>query len=119
MIQTFKEIAGGIAETVTSKQVAYGDSFGKSGAVMKILYPNGVPTAQLDDALTVVRILDKLFRIATDRDPFGESPYGDIAGYCLLALNRLKTARLQPEPSRCTLGSAQERLHAAESVRAE
>jgi hypothetical protein len=87
---TYADIASGIAKVVETKQTAYGDSFGKSGAVMRILYPQGVGLDQLDDALTVVRVLDKLFRIATDKDALGESPWQDIAGYCLLALKRSK-----------------------------
>ena len=43
---------------------------------------------QYTDMLAVVRIFDKLFRIATRKDAFGESPFKDIAGYGLLgALN--------------------------------
>jgi len=36
----------------------------------------------------IVRMLDKLSRIARDNDPMGESPYMDIAGYSILALAR-------------------------------
>lgn len=78
-----------LGQLVERKQAAYGDSFGKSGAVMRILYPEGIGASQLDDALTVVRVLDKLFRVATDRDALGESPWGDIAGYALLAQRRV------------------------------
>jgi hypothetical protein len=81
-----------IGKTVEAKQAAYGDSFGKSGAVMSILYPDGIPPSKLDDALTVVRVLDKLFRIATDRDALGESPWRDIVGYGLLAIKRQECA---------------------------
>lgn len=77
-----------IGELVAKKQAAYGDSFGRSGAVMKILYPKGISVAQLDDALAIIRILDKLFRIATDKSALGESPYRDIAGYGLLGAAR-------------------------------
>ena len=73
-----------IAELVKDKQLAYGDAFGQSGKVMEILFPNGIPVAQLDDALTIVRVVDKLFRIANQKEAFGESPYKDIAGYGLL-----------------------------------
>lgn len=69
---------------VAEKQIAYGDSFGRAGLVMKELYPNGISLDQMEDALVVVRILDKLFRIANRKDAFGESPYGDIQGYGLL-----------------------------------
>jgi len=86
----YSTIGQEIGELVEKKQQAYGDSFGKSGAVLRILYPNGVPPEQLDDALTIVRILDKIFRVATDRDALGESPYRDIVGYGLLALARIE-----------------------------
>lgn len=74
-----------IGELVEKKQVAYGNSHGKSGDVMRILYPQGIAPTQMDDALTVVRVLDKLFRIATDRDALGEDPWKDLCGYGLLA----------------------------------
>lgn len=77
-----------IGALVTNKQAAYGDSFGRSGAVMKILYPTGISVDQLEDALAIVRILDKLFRIATDKNALEESPYRDIAGYGLLGAAR-------------------------------
>lgn len=89
---SYREIGEGIGLTVEKKQAAYGDSFGKSGQVMRILYPDGIPPGKLDDALTVVRVLDKLFRIATDRDALGESPWRDIAGYALLSVSRLEAA---------------------------
>jgi hypothetical protein len=37
--------------------------------------------------LAVTRIVDKLFRIATDKDAFGENPFKDIAGYGILGIN--------------------------------
>ena len=80
----YQELGKEIGEMVEKKQAAYGDSFGKAGAVLRLMYPSGINPAQYDDALTIVRILDKLFRIATDKDAFGESPYRDIAGYGLL-----------------------------------
>lgn len=87
---TYADIGRNIGVLVQEKQAAYGDSFGKSGAVMAILYPDGIPPEKLNDALTVVRVLDKLFRIATDRDALGESPWRDIAGYALLSVKRQK-----------------------------
>lgn len=81
-------LAADIAATVAEKNAAYGDSFARSGEVMAILYPNGIAPGQMADALAVVRVIDKLFRIATDRDALGESPWRDIAGYALLACER-------------------------------
>ena len=74
-----------IAALVSEKQRAYGNSFGKSRDVIRILYPDGISREQYADALAVIRVIDKLFRIATDRDALGESPWQDIAGYALLA----------------------------------
>ena len=79
-----EEIGLSIIKLVTEKQAAYGDSFGKSGQILAILYPDGIRPDQYDDALAITRIIDKLFRIATDKDAFEESPYKDIAGYGLL-----------------------------------
>ena len=73
-----------IGELVQSKNSAYGDSFSNSGKILAILYPNGVKPEQYTDMLTVVRILDKLARVATRKDAFGESPFKDIAGYGIL-----------------------------------
>lgn len=89
----FAALGTAIGDLVEQKQAAYGDSFGKSGAVMRILYPAGIRLEQMDDALTVVRVIDKLFRIATARDALGESPWRDIAGYSLLSVARLENQR--------------------------
>lgn len=78
------EMAAEIGRLVVQKQQAYGDSFGQAGQVMRILYPEGIVVDKLDDALAVIRVIDKLFRIATDRDALGEDPWKDVAGYGLL-----------------------------------
>jgi hypothetical protein len=100
----YQKLGAAIGALVETKQAAYGDSFGKSGEVMRILYPGGVRPEQLEDALTVVRVLDKLFRIATDRDALGESPWRDIAGYALLAVERLERSRAAPADSNPQVG---------------
>ena len=79
-----------IAFLVMGKQKAYGDSFGKSGNILKELYPAGIMPHQYGDALTVVRIIDKLFSIATKKNAYGESPWKDIMGYALLAATKDK-----------------------------
>lgn len=75
-----------IGSLVEAKQTAYGDSFGKAGSIMRILYPDGIPVEKYDDALAVVRVIDKLFRIATMKEAFGENPWRDIAGYAILSV---------------------------------
>lgn len=78
-------IAADIAATVAEKNAAYGDSVTRSADIMRVLYPDGIPVSAYKDALLIVRVLDKLSRIATDRDALGESPWRDIAGYALRA----------------------------------
>jgi len=75
---------------------AYGDSTTKAGQLMAILWPNGVPPSRMHEAFIMVRILDKLSRVVTDKDAFGESPWRDVAGYALLALRH----DLQHNPER-------------------
>uniref|UniRef100_A0A6H1Z7I4 Uncharacterized protein n=1 Tax=viral metagenome TaxID=1070528 RepID=A0A6H1Z7I4_9ZZZZ len=87
-MKTFEKLGQTLGKLVDEKQAAYGDSFGRSGQVMRILYPSGIQPEQYDDALAVVRIIDKLFRVASKKDAFGESPGLDIAGYGLLMANR-------------------------------
>ena len=40
MTTSYEEIGHGIGILVTEKQAAYGDSFSKSGEVMRILWPH-------------------------------------------------------------------------------
>ena len=90
---TFADLGESVGALVDEKQRAYGDSFSKSGQVLRILYPRGIDPDQLDDALAITRVVDKLFRIATDRDALGESPWRDIAGYALLATRRVEASK--------------------------
>jgi len=83
----FMKIMAPIADLLEKKGKSYGPSFNKSGNILHILYPNGVQPDEYKTLLTVTRIIDKLFRIATNkRDPMGESPWKDIVGYAVLAL---------------------------------
>lgn len=93
MKRTYGEIGADIGRLVDEKDRAYGNSFGHSGDVLRILYPNGVPPEKYDDFLAVTRVFDKLFRIATDRDALGESPWRDICGYALLAIHRIENEK--------------------------
>jgi hypothetical protein len=80
--------AAAIGRLTAEKNVAYGDSFARSGEIMRIFYPDGIAPEQMDDALGVVRVIDKLFRIATRKEAFGENPWRDLAGYGLVAVVR-------------------------------
>lgn len=87
-LKGYEDIGREIGQLVDEKQAAYGDSFGKAGAFLQLLWPDGINPDQYSDLLTVVRIFDKLMRVATAKDAFGESPYRDIAGYGILAAKR-------------------------------
>ena len=94
----YKELAEQIGNLVEEKNAAYGNSFDQAGEFLRLLYPNGIPPEAYGDMLCVVRIFDKLNRIATNKDAFCESPYGDIIGYGLLGLHKDKLAgRKTPE----------------------
>ena len=100
-MKDYPHIGSEVGKLVQEKQRAYGDSFTKAGQIMRVLYPDGIKPEGMDEALTVVRVLDKLNRIATaqgEADPMGESPWRDIAGYSLLELG--KHERSVPEDQR-------------------
>ena len=84
---TFENIGRETGRLVAKKNREYGDSFAKSGEVLRIFYPDGIRPDQYDDLLAMLRIIDKQFRVATDKDAFGESPWVDITGYGILAQN--------------------------------
>jgi hypothetical protein len=53
----------------------------------------------MGDALGIVRVLDKLFRIATRKNAFNESPWDDVAGYGLILATRDQEQRDSNVPS--------------------
>lgn len=84
MTRNYMKTATEIGSLVTEKNVAYGSSFERSGSIMSTLYPDGIQPEQMTDALAMVRVIDKMFRIATRKNAFDESPWNDIAGYGIL-----------------------------------
>jgi len=86
MDNKYEKIGKQIGELVDQKNAAYGSSFAESYKILSVLYPNGIKPEQYTDALAIIRVIDKLFRIATAKDAFGESPWRDIAGYAILGV---------------------------------
>jgi hypothetical protein len=84
---TYADYGVTLGKLLVEKQAEYGDSFGRSGDVLRILYPDGIRPDQYDDALAVTRIIDKLFRIASGNGG-EENAYQDLAGYGLLGWAR-------------------------------
>lgn len=85
-MKSIKEISIELGNLVENKNKAYGSAFSESSKILKILYPNGIEPDKYTDLLLTTRILDKLFRIATDKSAFNEEPWKDIAGYGLLGM---------------------------------
>ena len=89
---SYEELGKKIGKLVTEKQIAYGDSFGKSSKILEILYPNGIKVEEYKDFLAIIRVIDKLFRIANKKDAFGEStPEKSVAVSIELKMDLPKT----------------------------
>lgn len=82
----FEKIGKEVGELVQEKNTAYGNSFENAAKILKVLFPNGVKPVQYKDMLAIVRILDKLNRICSDKYAFEEDPWKDIVGYGILSL---------------------------------
>ncbi len=82
----YENLASEIGRLVSEKNKAYGDSFGEASKILEVLYPQGIPVSGYRDALALIRVIDKLFRLANKKDAFGESPWRDICGYALLGI---------------------------------
>jgi len=90
----YKSIGASIGAVVERKQIAYGNSLGQCGDVLRVFlrpYYNEdgtytIPDSLLDHLLVQVRIIDKQFRIFNNPggDLMDENPYSDIAGYGIL-----------------------------------
>ena len=83
--EKFLKIATELGELLATKNEAYGNAFEKTTKILELLYPKGIELSQYRDVHVIVRMLDKLSRIARDNDPMGEDPFKDIAGYAVLA----------------------------------
>ena len=81
----FMQLATDLGKLLAEKTLAYGDAFSKTTQILTLLYPQGIKVQQYKDVHVLVRMLDKMSRIAQDNDPMGESPYKDLAGYAILA----------------------------------
>lgn len=88
LIGKFEKLGREVGALVDVKNAAYGSAFAKAGEFLRLIYPDGVKTEQYTDMLCLVRMFDKMMRIATDKDALGESPFRDIVGYGLLGIDK-------------------------------
>lgn len=72
-----------IGQLVDRKQREYGDSWGKAAGILRILFPDGIKPEDYHAALGIVRVIDKLSRIANGNQG-DENAWNDLAGYGLL-----------------------------------
>jgi len=86
-MNNFSKITEELASTLSKKNAAYGDSYTNVGDFLRLLYPNGVKPEKYEDLTLIVRIFDKLKRIAASNDSYSEDPYLDIAGYGILGVS--------------------------------
>ena len=105
--KSFSELGKEIGMLVGNKNDQYGDSFNKIGEILEILYPNGLEKDDYTELAGVVRVLDKLSRIA-EGDKGDESAWRDIAGYGLLG--EMRKLRKEEMVKRMEEGYAEQKL---------
>ena len=78
---SLSKLAAEIGELVERKNKNYGNSFGKTAAILRILYPKGVSVEQYFYLGLVIRMLDKISRISQG---VLKDSCKDISGYGIL-----------------------------------
>jgi hypothetical protein len=84
----FVEAGEVISSMLGDKRDSYGDNLIVSGQFLKLLYPEGIPANAYPEVLVIIRLFDKLMRIANQhRSPElwteQETPWLDVAGYAI------------------------------------
>jgi len=87
---SFEGIALELSSMLEDKNRKYGDSYAKMAHVLPLFFPNGVPADKLLDAIFILRIVDKLMRIASNQPDEDEDPIKDVAGYAILRMRELR-----------------------------
>lgn len=77
-----------VTKNTIDKNRKYGDAARKVTALLYELYPDGISPDQYPNALLLIRLLDKVVRLASytpeSMAADDESPWIDVAGYGLL-----------------------------------
>ena len=85
--QILRECGLDITGTVLAKNLAYGDSVNNTDKIVGILYPNGIRPEQIRSFLLIIRMLDKINRLACgDPEAYGEDPWADLGGYAAIGM---------------------------------
>lgn len=81
----FTARANRIGKLTAEKNVRYGDSVRRSGQILRVLWPDGIPPDKYAAAGILMRMSDKMIRIANfDMSSDDENPFDDVNGYALL-----------------------------------
>jgi len=83
-----RSIARDVVVIVEEKNKEYGSAFQKVSEILAILFPNGIPTSKYHDVAILIRVFDKICRIASANDKdVKKDAWLDITGYGLLRLS--------------------------------
>jgi len=83
-----RSVACDVVVVVEEKNREYGSAFQKVSEILSILFPNGIPTSKYHDVAILVRVLDKICRIANANDKGArKDAWLDLTGYGLLRLS--------------------------------
>lgn len=83
-------VAACVVKTVRDKNKEYGNAFKKVSEVLSILFPSGITSDKYHDVALLIRVLDKICRIANTNDEgVKKDAWLDICGYALLRLGDL------------------------------
>ena len=84
-----------LSGVLDEKNRMYGDAHVKVAKILMILFPDGISVEQYSTISILIRALDKIARIAADRDALLESAWMDLAGYAVLGWIRDENMRSQ------------------------
>jgi hypothetical protein len=91
-LEDFLGLGEEIGRMLANKNRKYGDSYARMAHVLPMFYPDGVPGDHLLDAVFILRIIDKLMRIASAQGDDEEDPVKDIAGYAILRMREMRNS---------------------------
>lgn len=81
----YRLLAESVGDVVDRKNVQYGDAINDVEVFLKLLYPGGIPVERFRDVGLLVRMYDKMKRIASGNQG-EENAWQDLCGYALLGL---------------------------------
>lgn len=83
----YESISQDIGRLVDEKNSQYGDSINSTAEFLRLLFPEGIPVEAYGDLGVIVRVFDKLKRIANGNQG-EENAWSDLAGYGILMANK-------------------------------